>query len=84
MACERPVVATRIGGIPEIVAHRESGILTNRGDANELAASILELASAPELRVQWGMVGRTICERRFDHRRHAAQTIEAYRVGPLK
>jgi glycosyltransferase involved in cell wall biosynthesis len=84
MACERPVVATRVGGIPEIVVHRESGILFDRGDAEQLAASILELADRPDLRQLWGHAGRDSCRRRFDHRLNAARTIEVYGLESLR
>jgi glycosyltransferase involved in cell wall biosynthesis len=83
MACERPVIATQTGGIPEIVAHRKSGILFNRSDAKQLAESILELCSSAELRNLWGKAGRDICRERFDHRLNAAQTIAAYQLASL-
>jgi len=42
MACGKPVIGTRVGGVPEIVSHQELGILLNPGDSEVAASSILE------------------------------------------
>lgn len=83
MACERPVIATETGGIPEIVSHRTSGILVNRGDSKRLAEGILELVASPDLRRQWGAAGKAICRAKFEHTSNAARTIEAYQLDSL-
>jgi glycosyltransferase involved in cell wall biosynthesis len=49
-----PVAACRAGGIPEIVADRETGLLVPPGDPPALAAALLELAHDPELRAALG------------------------------
>ena len=49
-----PVAACRAGGIPEIVADRETGLLVPPGDPPALAAALLELARNPELRATLG------------------------------
>lgn len=61
-----PVIATRVGGIPEIVADGISGILIPPGDRPALAAAIVRLASAPDLRRAMGLAGRKIAEERFN------------------
>jgi glycosyltransferase involved in cell wall biosynthesis len=48
-ASGRPVIATKVGDIPEIVRHRENGLLIEPGDSHALASAILELISDPEL-----------------------------------
>jgi glycosyltransferase involved in cell wall biosynthesis len=48
-ASGRPVIATKVGDIPEIVQHRENGLLIEPGDTQALAAAILELICDPEL-----------------------------------
>ena len=50
MATGKPLVATRVGGIPELVEHGETGFLVNRGDAGAAASSILTLLRDPDLR----------------------------------
>jgi glycosyltransferase involved in cell wall biosynthesis len=48
-ASERPVIATKVGDIPEIVRHRENGLLIEPGNTQALASAILEFISDPEL-----------------------------------
>lgn len=56
MLVGRPVIASRVGGIPEIVEHEECGLLAPPGDPLALARAIERLASDPELRAR-------LCER---------------------
>lgn len=53
-----PVIATRVGGLPEIVDHEETGLLVDARDPDGLAAAIDQLHSDPELRAQIGESGR--------------------------
>ena len=48
-ASGRPVIATKVGDIPEIIEHRENGLLIDAGDSKALAAAILEFISDPKL-----------------------------------
>lgn len=48
-ASRRPVIATKVGDIPEIVRHRENGLLIEPGNTRALASAILELISDPAL-----------------------------------
>jgi len=79
MACERPVVATKVGGIPEAVADGKSGILVERGDVKALANAIALLAEDPTRRAVMGAAGRQIVEERFTWERNAEKTIQVYR-----
>jgi N-acetyl-alpha-D-glucosaminyl L-malate synthase BshA len=45
MACKVPSIATRVGGVPELIDHRETGLLYNVGDVNAMAQGALELLS---------------------------------------
>ncbi|HSK11072.1 MAG TPA: glycosyltransferase [Vicinamibacterales bacterium] len=49
MATALPVVATRVGGIPELIEHGERGLLVTPGRPEELAAAILELVRQPSI-----------------------------------
>ncbi len=71
MACEKPVVATRSGGAPEIVVDGETGILVSVGNEDELAAALLRLAEDGGLRRQMGRAARTRATCLFD----VAQTV---------
>src|SRR5213592_3029904 len=48
-ASRRPVIATKVGDIPEIIEHRQNGLLIEAGDAKALAAAILEFIADPKL-----------------------------------
>ena len=48
-ASGRPVIATKVGDIPEIVQHRQNGLLIEPADTQALAAAILEFIADPEL-----------------------------------
>jgi len=58
MASGLPVVATRVGGVPEIVLDGETGYLVASDDVEALASRLSELAAAPQLRRRMGMKGR--------------------------
>lgn len=57
-ACARPVVATRVGGIPDFVRHGENGFLVPRKDSDALAKRLLELLESPGLADAMGRRGR--------------------------
>ena len=64
MSAGRPVVATRVGGIPELVEHGESGYLCAAGNANDLAGAIALLLRHPERAQALGETAvKTISER---------------------
>lgn len=58
MACEVPVVASRVGGLPEVVADGETGFLFAMGDVRAMAERILQIVTAPELRRTMGRAAR--------------------------
>jgi sugar transferase (PEP-CTERM/EpsH1 system associated) len=58
MATGRPVVATRVGGNPEIIPDGVAGLLVQPDDPDSLAAAILRYVDNPELRRQHGAAGR--------------------------
>jgi glycosyltransferase involved in cell wall biosynthesis len=62
MASGKPVVASRIGGMSEVVSNNENGILTPPKDVHGLSSAICSLASNPEARMRIGMNGREFAE----------------------
>ena len=58
LASERPVVATRVGGVPDVVDDGEDGFLVEVGDIPALADRLEQLARDPELRARMGKAGR--------------------------
>ena len=60
-----PVIATPVGGVPEIVTHEVDGLLVPPGDIDALAAAISRLTSEPHLRERLGRAARETVTRRF-------------------
>jgi len=57
-AMEVPVVATRVGGIPEVVEDGMTGVLVEPRNVEQLAQAIIRLLENPELRLEMGRKGR--------------------------
>ena len=68
MALGKPVVASNVGGVPEIVNHGKTGILVSPGDAEELADGLLELINDKEKREDMGNEGLKVVREKFDIR----------------
>ena len=58
LAAGRPVVATRVGGVPDVVQEGEDGFLVEPGATDELAERLAQLARDPALRERMGRTGR--------------------------
>jgi glycosyltransferase involved in cell wall biosynthesis len=65
MASERPVVSTRLAGIPELVVDGETGTLISAGDSTALAQALEQLLRDPDLRLRFGHAGRARIEQHF-------------------
>jgi glycosyltransferase involved in cell wall biosynthesis len=79
MACELPIVATLVGGIPEAVVHSETGLLVPVGDWQGLASAILALAENRDRRLSMGKAGRKRIETLFRWENYASQAQRLYR-----
>ena len=80
MAHGKPVVATRVGGIPELVADGQSGYLVERDDVETTAGKILNLAHDGEMRMQFGQVGLAKVQSEFDLEANVSRLIETYGI----
>jgi glycosyltransferase involved in cell wall biosynthesis len=60
MAAGKPLVATRVGGLPQLVQSGENGLLVDERDSDALADAIVTLARDPDLRSRLGENGRTL------------------------
>ncbi len=78
MATAKPMVGTRVGGIPEIIDHGKTGFLVERRDTAAMAASILLLLRDPDLRRRMGEAGRQVVTEKFNHKTNVAQLILLY------
>lgn len=84
MGCETAVLASRVGGIPEVVSHQETGILVDYTPDHsrfetELSAAISELMADPVRLEKYGKAGRVRAETHFGWDAVAEQTISLYR-----
>jgi glycosyltransferase involved in cell wall biosynthesis len=78
MAAGKPVIATRIGGMPETVADGVAGLIVEPENAGELAEAILRLAKDPDLCVRMGRAGHEKVLREYDPSKVAQQNLEVY------
>lgn len=77
-ACELPVIATRIGGIPEVVNDGESGYLSDIGDVEKMAADTLNLLNNDDQRIAFGQRGRDLSVQRYSTQAIIPQYIAFY------
>lgn len=64
-ACGVPAVATAVGGIPELVAHGETGLLTAAGDARAFADALQQMLAAPDQAAGMGRAARARIKKKF-------------------
>ena len=80
MAFSKPVVATRVGGIPELIDEGKTGFLVDRGDVSAAAERVLTLLDNGELRKTLGCAGRQKTEERFNLRTNVGELIGVYGI----
>lgn len=78
MASRLPVVATKVGGIPEVVIHGKTGLLISPRNPEALAQAILKLFHDRELTRKMGEKGYEIVHQRFSAEAMACRIIELY------
>jgi glycosyltransferase involved in cell wall biosynthesis len=78
MAAGLPVVASRVGGLPEQVVHGETGVLVAPGDPEDLAEALARLVADGELRRRLGAAGRARAEQSFDLEPFRRAHLELY------
>ncbi|HJS73108.1 MAG TPA: glycosyltransferase family 4 protein, partial [Vicinamibacteria bacterium] len=78
MAHRKPVVATRVGGIPDKVTDGENGLLVPPGDPDALAGALIEALREPERLKAWGSRSREVVETRFSWSRRVTELLHLY------
>jgi glycosyltransferase involved in cell wall biosynthesis len=78
LAAARPVVATAVGGTPEVVINGETGMLVPPDDPATFGKALDLLLSDPELRARLGARGRELAEKCFDVRTQIQRTTDLY------
>lgn len=79
MACNKPIVASSVGGTYIAVREEENGFLVPAGEPQPLADRIRQLVENPELREKMGQRGREIVEQEFSSDKMASCTLAVYR-----
>ena len=82
MAAGKPVIASRIGGLAEVLVDRESGILVPPEDAEALAAALARLLDDPALRTRLGAAGQVRVTARYGIAAMAEGTLACYGKAP--
>ncbi len=78
MACEIPVVCFNIGGLPELVADKETGYVTTFQDIKEIVQATLRLIRSPSERTRMGINARKRVKNHFDQSLIPAKYLQAY------
>jgi glycosyltransferase involved in cell wall biosynthesis len=78
MACGRPVVATRVGGLIDTVVDDGTGVHVPPRDPDALAEALAELLADPDRRRRYGEAGRRRAATRYSWRRIASDTVRVY------
>ena len=79
LAMEKPVVATNVGGIPELVKNNQTGLLVPPADSKALARAILELLEDKEKAERLGRNGRKLIEKKFSQETMVEKIEDLYR-----
>jgi N-acetyl-alpha-D-glucosaminyl L-malate synthase BshA len=77
-ACEVPVVASRVGGIPEVINDGETGFMSDTGDTEKMSDDVLRLLNDEEMRRAFGKKGRELAISRYSSDKIIPQYIAFY------
>jgi glycosyltransferase involved in cell wall biosynthesis len=78
MSFGKPVIATGVGGVSEIVQDRKTGFLVKLGDVKSMAADVLKLASDSALTGKMGSTARDHAQRAFSAEKSVGKYIDYY------
>ena len=79
MAMGKGIVASRLGQIGDVLSDQDTALLTEPGDARQLADAIVRLSSSPELRRRLGAAAREAAVERHPWKRNAGRVLDSYR-----
>ena len=78
MSFAKPVIATSVGGVPELVAHGENGILVPAGDVQALSAALIQALDSPQEMKEYGKRARRLVTNDFSYVDHARRMEAVY------
>lgn len=77
-ACKVPVIASNVGGLPEVVSNNETGYLVDGDNSEQIKEVIIDLYNNPEKRRELGEKGRVLVEQQYDWKRNVLQMEKYY------
>jgi glycosyltransferase involved in cell wall biosynthesis len=78
LSCETPVIASKVGGIPEVIQNNKNGLLVQPGNPKQLAEAIQFLLDDERLREKYGEEGRRMVLQQFSQEVIAKKILEIY------
>jgi glycosyltransferase involved in cell wall biosynthesis len=78
MACSKPVIATRVGGIPDVIEDGRNGRLVPVASTEAIADACVEFAAEPEIAARLGCAARQTIERKYDMAASLSRYVELY------
>jgi glycosyltransferase involved in cell wall biosynthesis len=78
LSCGLPVVATRVGGIPDIVEHEKTGLLVDKGDVDGLAAALVTLLGDARQCTRMGQAAQVFAREHLDARKTIDRLFTLY------
>ncbi len=79
MACSKPMIVTKMGGMPEIISDAVNGFVIPVKDTEELASRIIQLMGDQELSERLGTTGRSMVEKSYTKKSVAHATFDLYK-----
>ena len=83
MAISLPVIGTTVGGIPEMIVDRRSGLLIAPDDVSALVGAMGQMLASAEVRVAMGSAGRERCRELFDLDTWVSSFVSLYQEAPV-
>ena len=81
LAAARPVIASRVAGVGELVVEGETGLLVSPGDQAGLEQALFKLCDTPQLRKDMGLAGRRRVQNEFNSLTEAQWLLTLFRSG---
>jgi glycosyltransferase involved in cell wall biosynthesis len=78
MSVGRPVIGTRVGGIPEMVQHKQTGLLVDGGKPDQLSMAMQTALTNPEMTAAFGAASYEFAKQRFSIERHASEMLAIF------
>ena len=81
MACGLPIIATNVGGLPDLVQNGINGLLVPPGRPDQLAAALHQLAVNDELRRSMQLSSYRLASERYDMTKRVSQLVDVYKAA---